>query len=120
MRLHPIVFSFLLLLVLPAAADWERLQPETAAPAVITPAPDAVCREQARRLDERTRQTADVAAAGGGAASRISADMGTDRHWYVRHCFWPRACPAAAMVRPQSDDGTVTGPYERILRLCGQ
>lgn len=69
MRLSLIVSCPLLLPALPVAADWERLQPEMELPPVLAPAPDAVCREQARRSDERSRAAAVAAAVTGGGAA---------------------------------------------------
>jgi hypothetical protein len=121
MRLSLIIFPLLFLPALPAAAGWERLRPETEAPPVLAPAPDAVCREKARSIDERLRWGETAAQAAGGAAEVwIPEDAWTDRQWFWRRCFRPRLCPAAGAPASRLRNGTVTGPYERLLELCGQ
>lgn len=119
MRLSLIISFPLLLAALPAAAEWERLRPETEASPVIAPAPDAACREQARSIDARLRRAAAADEAGGGAAIRVPEETRADRLWFARRCFRPRTCPAMDAPDPPGGDGTAIGLYERLLRRCG-
>lgn len=120
MRLYLLVLPLLILPALPAAADWERLRPETESPPRIQPEADAVCREQARSIDERVLREQAAAGQDNDMQARLwlSEETWAARHRFIRRCFLPRLCLAAGAQAPRLPDGTVTGPYERLLRVC--